>query len=119
MPFDDPLGRMGTGSQSSLVPTGESAALLPLVNMVRFGTYFEILGMNHDSSLGEARRKAQELLSALTRFDEEPERLGLSRADLDQIRWVVHEAGRVLSDRTLKKLYTLGQATGGPGVGRQ
>ncbi len=88
-------------------PTGPGLTLL--LERSRFGSYFEILGLTRDAPFAEVARRARELMMLLDRAAEEPA-AGLEAAEIEEIRWSIREAWRILSDPELRERYSLGLA---------
>ncbi|MFH1532450.1 MAG: hypothetical protein ABIK09_17125 [Pseudomonadota bacterium] len=96
-----------TGHDVVHAPAGPGLA--QLLERARFGSYFEVLGLTRDASFGEVARRARELMLLLDRAASEPA-AGLEANELEEIRWSVREAWRVLSDPELRERFSLGLA---------
>lgn len=95
------------GGEVVHAPAGPGLARL--LDMARYGSYFEVLGLTRDAPFADVARRARELMILLDRAAEDPG-AGLEPADREQIRWSVREAWRVLSDSELRERYSLGLA---------
>jgi hypothetical protein len=94
-----------------------SAQFPALVQLARYGSYYEILGLGPESGRDEVLRRAAALMAFLDELQSAgavlPEDEGLR-----QVRFSISEAARVLSDRRLRTLYGLGlSATDSEGIG--
>ena len=83
--------------------------LAALLDRARYGTYFEVLGLTRDATFAEVARRARELTHLLDRAAAEQDP-GPEVSELEEIRWSIREAWRVLSDPELRVSYSLGLA---------
>jgi len=96
-------------TERDMVHAPAGPGLTALLERARYGSYFDILGLTRDAPFAEVARRARELTLALDRAGSEPA-AGLEAAELEEIRWSVREAWRVLSDPELRVRYSLGLA---------
>jgi len=96
-----------TGQDLVHAPRGPGPA--QLVERARYGSYYEVLGLTRDAAFAAVARRARELILLLDSAAEE-HAVDLDVNALEDIRWSVREAWRVLSNPELRERYSLGLA---------
>ncbi len=96
-----------TGQNMVHAPRGPGSA--QLLGLARYGTYYEVLGLTRDAAFAAVARRARELILLLDSAAEE-QAVDLDAVALEDVRWSVREAWRVLSNPELRERYSLGLA---------
>ena len=96
-----------TGRDLVHAPAGPG--LERLLERARYGSYFEVLGLSRDAPFADVARRSRELILLLERLGSEPA-AGIEAAELEELRWSIREAWRILSTPELRERYSLGLA---------